>query len=264
MQYSKLLSNITDSTEWFFKGIESFLFPNHDTSSVVFHSDKSNWIENHTFPLLFSVEGNIGAGKSTLIETLKQKYKYRNDILFLQEPVDIWEKIKDKTTQQTILEKFYINPEKYAFSFQIMAFMTRWNILKQAIENASSECKMIVMERSLDADFHIFAKMLYEDEKMNDIEFQIYNMVSKQILESYHIYGIIWINTDVNTCIQHIQQRLREGEDKIDSTYLHKCDNYHKKWLENVDNIYRLDIQKDTEQYLTEIETFLFANVLQT
>ena len=42
------------------------------------------------------IEGNIGSGKSTLVSNLKKHYEGRNDILFLQEPVHLWENIKDE------------------------------------------------------------------------------------------------------------------------------------------------------------------------
>ena len=66
------------------------------------------------------IEGNIGSGKSTLVSNLKKHYEGRSDILFLQEPVHLWENIKDEDGNNMI-EKFYSNQEKYSFAFQIMA-----------------------------------------------------------------------------------------------------------------------------------------------
>ena len=77
--------------------------------------------------LIISIDGNIGSGKSTALNFLKDKYKYDNSIIFLEEPVDTWNEIKDEG--KTILGKFYENQEKYAFPFQMMAFITRYNIL---------------------------------------------------------------------------------------------------------------------------------------
>ena len=52
---------------------------------------------------IFSIEGNIGSGKSTLIENLK---KYETSFIYLPEPVDLWNEIKD-SSGVTILEKYY-------------------------------------------------------------------------------------------------------------------------------------------------------------
>ena len=45
---------------------------------------------------IVSIEGNIGSGKSTLLENLRQHYKDNDSVIFLREPVDEWEKIKDE------------------------------------------------------------------------------------------------------------------------------------------------------------------------
>ena len=79
---------------------------------------------------IISIDGNIGSGKSTLMEELKAHYSSNKNVVFLKEPVDEWETITDENGS-TILEKFYENPTKYGFSFQIMAYISRLNIIKQ-------------------------------------------------------------------------------------------------------------------------------------
>ena len=96
-------------------------------------------------PFLVSIEGNIGAGKSTILEHL-EKYMNKNmnqKILFLKEPLDIWEQFHDENGH-TILEKFYKNQKRYAFTFQVMAYITRLSLLRNAIkENPGVEIIII-------------------------------------------------------------------------------------------------------------------------
>jgi deoxyadenosine/deoxycytidine kinase len=73
---------------------------------------------------VFSIEGNIGAGKSTLIELLKDKLVNDENIIFVSEPLDMWQNIQDNNGVN-MLTKFYENQDKYAFPFQVMAFATR-------------------------------------------------------------------------------------------------------------------------------------------
>ena len=62
--------------------------------------------------------------------------------LFLEEPVDEWTKIKDKEGR-SILEKFYNNQEKYAFSFQMLAYISRLTDLKNAVKyNTTADFKI--------------------------------------------------------------------------------------------------------------------------
>lgn len=179
---------------------------------------------------IISVEGNIGAGKSTLVEALKQRYANRNDILFLQEPVDVWSKIKQYG--KNILELFYENPQKYSFAFQILAYTTRLQLIEGAVEYAQENgINTIVMERSLDADRNIFAKMLHADGTMEPAMYQIYLMMSEDGFKKYNADGILWVHAGPQTCFERIQKRGREGEDKISMEYLETCDSYHREWL---------------------------------
>ncbi len=65
--------------------------------------------------IIVSIEGNIGSGKSTLLSNLRQHYSNDAHIVFLKEPVDEWEKIKD-ANGVTMLEKFYADQNKYSFA----------------------------------------------------------------------------------------------------------------------------------------------------
>ena len=69
-----------------------------------------------TQPIIISIEGNIGAGKTTILEELKTRMGNSSYIKFVKEPVDIWETVRDEDGK-TILEKFYEDSKKYAFQF---------------------------------------------------------------------------------------------------------------------------------------------------
>ena len=94
---------------------------------------------------IYSIEGNIGSGKSTLVKMMKEQTKSDN-VIFVQEPVDIWNTIKDDNNE-TILEKYYKDQEKYAFSFQIMAYISRISILRKTIKKHPNA--IIITERSV-------------------------------------------------------------------------------------------------------------------
>ena len=74
--------------------------------------------------MIFSIDGNIGSGKSTIVRQLKILLEHDQNIIFLEEPVNEWSEIKSNDGT-TILEKFYTNQDKYAFSFQMMAYISR-------------------------------------------------------------------------------------------------------------------------------------------
>jgi len=126
----------------------------------------TDFVNNHVS--FVSIEGNIGSGKSTLLANLKDFYKNNKKVVFLKEPVDEWEKITD-SQGNTMLQKFYGDQSKYAFSFQMMAYISRLAEFKKAI-NENTEATIFITERSLDTDKYVFAQMLFDD---NKIEFTL-------------------------------------------------------------------------------------------
>jgi deoxyadenosine/deoxycytidine kinase len=137
---------------------------------------------------IVSIEGNIGSGKSTILKLLKEYFNENKNIIFLQEPVDEWEKIKDKNNI-TILAKFYENQEKYSFAFQMMAYISRLSLLKKTIEKNPDA--IIITERCLNTDRYVFAKMLYDNGKLEDVEYQIYLNWFEHFLDIQKIQKIV-------------------------------------------------------------------------
>ena len=102
---------------------------------------------------IISIDGNIGSGKSTLLSNLKDFYKNNPNIIFLKEPVSDWENIKD-SNDTTMIQKFYADQEKYSFSFQMMAYISRLSIIKNAIK--ANPNAIFITERSLLTDKYVY------------------------------------------------------------------------------------------------------------
>jgi deoxyadenosine/deoxycytidine kinase len=180
-------------------------------------------------PLLVTVEGNIGAGKSSILKKMQEKYANRSDIVFVQEPVDIWEGICDENGTK-MLNLFYQNPKEHAFAFQQMAYITRISLLRKTIRE-NPDCKIVICERSLDADRNVFAKMLFDDGIISKVCFQIYNLIYDEFTGGFPISRCIYIDADPDICIGRIAKRDRSGESGISLEYLTKCKQYHDDWL---------------------------------
>ena len=195
---------------------------------------------------IVSVEGNIGSGKSTLLDNLKKEFNNNPYIIFLKEPVDEWSNIKDENGV-TILEKFYSDQDKYSFSFQMMAYISRLNLLKDTVlqikslhSKNDSETQIskyiIITERSLYTDKMVFAKMLYDSGKIEHINYQIYLKWFDAFSKEYPIDKIIYVKTDPEICHERIVKRHRDGESNIPIEYLQSCDKYHEKMLDTSSN----------------------------
>ena len=183
--------------------------------------------------MLISIEGHIGSGKSTLLSNLKEHYKNNSSVVFLKEPVDEWEQIKDKDGL-TMLQKFYADQEKYSFPFQMMAYISRLAILRKVVKENKNA--VLITERSLYTDKLVFAKMLYEQGKIEDVNYQIYLHWFDEFASDCPVNNIIYVKTSPEKCYERIHKRARQGEEVIPLAYLTSCDEYHNNFLsDNID-----------------------------
>jgi deoxyadenosine/deoxycytidine kinase len=196
---------------------------------------------------LISIEGNIGSGKSTIIKNLKEHIKNEKNIIFLQEPVDEWDTIRDENNN-TILSKFYLNQKKYSFSFQMMAYISRLALLKKTIE--SNPNSVIITERCLNTDRYVFAKMLYDDDMLEEVEYQIYLRWFDHFSNICTTQKIIYLKTDPKTCYSRISKRNRNGESHISIEYLENCHKYHENMINTSTNneLLIIDSNVDTDE----------------
>ena len=181
-----------------------------------------------------SIEGNIGSGKSTLLANLREHYKNNDNVIFLKEPVDEWAKIKD-INGTTILEKFYADQEKYSFSFQMMAYVSRIKVLRDTLKEKTKKdnnCYIIITERSLYTDKMVFAKMLYDTGKIEDVNYQIYLNWFDTFSGEFPVHKVIYVKATPEKCYERITKRSREGEENIPLEYLTACSLYHDNMLD--------------------------------
>ena len=201
---------------------------------------------------IISIEGNIGSGKSTLLENLRKYYNGNTRVIFLKEPVDDWEKIKDKQGN-TMLKKFYADQEKYSFAFQMMAYISRLTILRDTIKEIVSENNnkqyIIITERSLYTDKEVFAKMLHDQGKIEDVCYQIYLKWFEEFAKDFPINYSVYVKTDPTNCYNRIHKRSRDGEEVIPLAYLQDCHTYHEAFLNENENTKPLVLDGNVDIY---------------
>ena len=179
-------------------------------------------------PIIISVEGNIGSGKSTFVTNLVSELP---NTIVLPEPVDEWNTICDKNGE-TMLSKFYANKKRYAFGFQMMAYISRLALLKKTVENNPG--KIIITERCLTTDREVFAKMLYNSGDIEEVEYQIYLRWFDNFKKEFPISKFVYLKTTATIAHQRVIKRNRSGE-TISLEYLEECHKYHNHWLHTLD-----------------------------
>lgn len=193
-----------------------------------------------SMPIIIDINANIGSGKSTLLSFFKDQspssplFKKQNNegyykVGFLPEPVTTWMSIKDKDGVN-ILTHYYQDQEKWSFAFQMMAYITRLSSFREALRE--NKYDIIITERSMMTDYHVFAKMLYDSGKINEIEMQIYTRWFDEFIDELLCrVKTVYMCCDPSVSHGRVSKRARPGEEVIELEYLQLCHQYHEEWL---------------------------------
>lgn len=184
-------------------------------------------------PALVLLEGNIGAGKTTLGKRLADSGRYT----FLEEPVRSWK----QGFEDDLLSLFYGEPKRWAFSFQLAAFTTRLMQWQEALREPGR--LPLVLERSVYCDRHVFARNCYEQGLMTPTEWQLYCRLwdwvcPRQFAETS---TIVYVRTPVESCRERILRRGRAEETGIPPSYLSALERLHDDWLLSTPGVVVLD-----------------------
>ena len=169
---------------------------------------------------MISIEGNIGAGKSTLVNILKKAGMDAEE-----EPVADW-----KIGKIDLLKQYYDDPKKYAFLFQSFILHSR------------KQHEADIIERSLFSD-KIFAEAQFRLGNLDVVEFETYKNLHGRFPQE--CAGRIYIETSTETCLQRIRTRGRDGESVIKKDYLSLLQSLHEEALSKEKHVLVIDGEQD-------------------
>jgi deoxyadenosine/deoxycytidine kinase len=204
---------------------------------------------------MFFLEGNVGTGKSTFLKHLED-----SKLQVMYEPVDQWMNMLN-SNGKNLLEEFYGDQQRYAYTFQSIAFRTR-------VKNLENCEKNTIVERSIFTDANVFAKTCYEKGMMNDIEWEDYKDWFGWLANTFNIKpnGYIYLQASPNVSNERIKKRSRCGEETIPFDYLTELHRKHEEWLLNEDNVLILNVDENFENNPKKIEEMLIKvrNFIET
>jgi len=186
-------------------------------------------------PVRISIEGNIATGKSTFIKILEDAAN-DEDWEITPEPVSQWTQIDGEQSdngKKTLLDKFYSDPKRWAYTFESFTFMSRLNIEKERSKKATTvSCS--INERSVYSSKYIFARNCFETGLMTDTEWAIYQEWSSYLLNSLgelRLDGFIYLRADPKICSSRMAKRGRPEEQGVTIDYLNQLHEKHEAWL---------------------------------
>jgi len=190
-------------------------------------------------------DGNIGCGKSKLISSI-----LTNKVINLpvcNEPLCDWEEW---------LKLFYSNMHAHAFGFQmrvLKSHLDRKNIQQGLFERSPLSCQ------------NVFGKLLFEDNMMSEIEWNLTNEFNDD-------YGwlpdiVVYLKCSPEVCHKRIQNRNRDGEESISLEYLSKVHQKYEELYNNESPIFRkikvitIDANQSPEQVYESVMEQLIRKI---
>ena len=205
---------------------------------------------------IYALEGNIGAGKTTILKLIAKNFK---DVEFVEEPVKEWQNLGG----MNLLDSFYSNPQRWGFSFEFYSMLTKIQALLKA---ADSDKPIVIIERSILSN-KIFMDLSNELGKLDKMEYcMLMNTYDFYLQNIYpQLSGIIYLDTPVDECIKRITKRNRGEECNIEKSYLEaikrKMDelaNSSTLIVIRIDGLYNLE--RDTGRVCENISEYLHPN----
>jgi len=119
-----------------------------------------------------------------------------------------------------MLERYYTNPQRWGFTFQIYAIYSRIKKLHEACERYPNKLK--ISERSILADKYVFAELMKDLGYMDKAEYEVYRSLfeSFESLTDIEKTKVIYLRCSPSKCYERTQTRKREEESGIPLEYL--------------------------------------------
>lgn len=163
-----------------------------------------------------AVAGNIGVGKSTLVQLLSERMQ--------------WQPFFEPVSENPYLADFYHDMKAWAFHSQIFFLTRRLRIHRQLIDHPTSA----IQDRSVYEDAEVFAHNLYRQGQISERDYQSYwdlYQVLTEFLPPPDL--VIYLRATVPTLQQRIQMRGRDYERTISSLYLAQLNDLYDMWIDN-------------------------------
>lgn len=183
-----------------------------------------------TKPLFIAIEGNIGAGKTTLAKLLANALNAR---LILEE-----------FAENPFLYEFYKNPNRWAFAVE-MAFMAeRYKQLNGILDLID------LFQPILVSDYHPVKSKLFSSVNLEEKEFFLYEHFFDMLFQKIRKPDlVVFLSAEIHTLLKNIQERGRWFERSIQPEYLQKISEEYKLFLKSL-NIPVLILKRESFDFI--------------
>ena len=161
--------------------------------------------------IILGIAGNIGVGKTSILERLSNRW----GLALYKEPA----------LENPYLKLYYREPERWGLHSQIYFLVNRF----EEELRLSSLCKSYILDRTIYEDGEIFARIALGEEEYKTY-YKFYTLAQKYLCKPDLI---VYLKAPVDILMSRIQKRGRMEESDISLEYLAKLNNLYEEWAKN-------------------------------
>lgn len=188
------------------------------------------------YPFL-AIEGNIGAGKTTLCKQLEKDIDCRL--------------ILETFAENPFLTPFYENPERHGFSVELFFMTDRYKQLQEFL------IKKIAHHQHIIADFFFLKTLLFAKQNLQEEEFLLFKSIFDILNANFPKPDLlVYLHRPTNRLMKNIRKRGRSYEQQIPLTYLEGIQTAYfdyfraeKEFPILIIDVGEMDFVKDTKYY---------------
>ncbi|WP_394757838.1 2-amino-4-hydroxy-6-hydroxymethyldihydropteridine diphosphokinase [Flavobacterium sp.] len=189
-----------------------------------------------------AIEGNIGAGKTTLATKIAEDFNAKT--------------VLERFADNPFLPKFYKDQNRYAFPLEMSFLADRYQQLSDDLSQFDLFKDFVV------ADYHIFKSLIFAKVTLQEDEFRLYKTLFDIIYKEMpkpDLYVYLYQNTD--RLLQNIKKRGRSYEQEIEAEYLEKINHGYLDYIKShkdlnvlVIDVSDFDFVKKQKDYVKVLE----------
>ena len=183
-----------------------------------------------------AIAGNIGVGKSTLVEFLSRTY----GISPYYEPSE----------DNPYLPDFYDDMKRWSFHSQLYFLSNKFRI-HQELDRMPG---LVVLDRTIFEDAEIFATALHDMKHMDDRDWETYTNFYRSILDAIKPPDLmIYLRCSMRTLRKRIKLRGRAMEQDVPLAYLKRLEGLYEAWIGSYDLSEVLILETDNLDYIHDL-----------
>jgi 2-amino-4-hydroxy-6-hydroxymethyldihydropteridine diphosphokinase len=185
-------------------------------------------------------EGNIGAGKTTLVQKIAEDFNAKT--------------VLERFADNPFLPKFYKDRNRYAFPLEMSFLADRYQQLSDDLAQFDLFKDFVI------ADYHIFKSLIFAKITLAEDEYRLYRNLFDIIYKEMpkpDLYVYLYQNTD--RLLQNIKKRGRNYEQNISAEYLDKINNGYLEYIKSQTDLNVLIIDVSDRDFVKKHEDYLFV-----